>query len=190
MAPDDDFSRLMERVRGGSTEAIAELVRRYGGHVREIVRRHLNDRLRTQFDSVDFQQDVWKSFFTGDARDHDFATPQALVRYLAEMACHKVIDVHRRRLRSTAHGTRLERPLAEIDSVEVAPEIAARNPTPSQYAVANEAWQRLLAEQPPHYRSILELRRQGHTHAEIARRLRVSEKLVQRVLQSLKKRGA
>jgi RNA polymerase sigma factor (sigma-70 family) len=188
MSHDNDFDRLMARVRGGCPDAVAEMLDRYGGHVREIVRQHLHHKLRTQFDSADFQQDVWKSFFTGDAREHDFATPQALVRYLAEMACHKVIDTHRRRMQSLAHGTRRELPLAGIDSAPVAPEVAARNPTPSQYAMANEAWQRLLAEQPPHHRRVLELRRQGHSRAEIARLLRVNEKFVHRVLLSLKKR--
>jgi RNA polymerase sigma factor (sigma-70 family) len=190
MSQTDEFDRLMERVRGGCPKAIEEMLQRYGGHIREIVRQHLHHKLRTQFDSVDFQQDVWKSFFTGDAKHLDFSSHQALLRYLAEMASHKVIDVHRRRMESAAHGTQRELPLAEIDSAQVAPEVAARNPTPSEFAIANEEWQRLLAEQPPHHRCILELRRQGHTHAEIARTLRLSEKMVYRVLRSLKKRGA
>lgn len=186
----DDFARLMERVREGRPEAIEELLQRYGGHIREVVRQHLNGRLRTQFDSVDFQQEVWKSFFTGAARHHAFGSPEALVRYLARMASNKVIDVHRRRLGSTAHGTSRERPYGDIPFSQVAPEVAARNPTPSQFAIANEAWQRMLAEQPKHHRRILELRREGHTHAEIARALDVDERMVTRVLEALRKQGA
>jgi RNA polymerase sigma-70 factor (ECF subfamily) len=190
MSHDNDFARLMERVRGGCPDAIDEFLRRYGGHIREVVRQHLNQKLRTQFDSLDFQQDVWKSFFTGPARHHTFRSPQALARYLAEMACHKVIDVHRRRLESAAHGTSREQTFGDIPFSQVAPEVAARNPTPSQFAIANEEWQRLLAEQPKHHRRILELRREGHTRAEIARALRVDERMVSRVLEALRKRGA
>jgi RNA polymerase sigma-70 factor (ECF subfamily) len=186
----DDFAHLMERVRGGSPEAIAEVLRRYGGHIREIVRQHLHQRLRTQFDSLDFQQDVWASFFTGDPGRYNFTSPKALMRYLAEMACNKVVDMHRRRVISAAHNTSREMPLGETHFGHLAPEVAARNPTPSQYAIANEEWQRLLDKQPPHYRKILELLRQGHTHAEVAKKLRLSEKMVQRVLLSLRKKGA
>jgi RNA polymerase sigma-70 factor (ECF subfamily) len=186
----DDFARLMERVRGGSPEAIEEMLRRYGGHIREIVRQHLHQRLRTQFDSLDFQQDVWASFFTGDPRRYNFDSPKALMRYLAEMACNKVVDVHRRRVTSAAHNTNREMPLGETHFSQLAPEVAARNPSPSQYAIANEEWQRLLKKQPPHHRKILEMLRQGHTHAEIAEKLCVHEKMVQRVVLALRKKGA
>jgi DNA-binding NarL/FixJ family response regulator len=51
--------------------------------------------------------------------------------------------------------------------------------------MAEERWDRLLDGQPPQDRRILELLRQGHTHAEIAQQVGVSEKRVQRLLRKL-----
>lgn len=60
---DDDFFLLMRRIREGSEDAAWELFEKYGGYIRRAVRRALNPRLRTQFESQDFVQMVWKSFF-------------------------------------------------------------------------------------------------------------------------------
>ncbi len=185
----DDFSRLMERVTQGCPEAIAELHHRYGGHIRAVVRKRLDQRLRPLFDSVDFQQDVWASFFCGDLKRCHFTTPEALVRFLCEMANSKVVDVFRQRLRSPTHNLNREQSLDQLHFVEVATEVAARNPSPSQLAIANEKWQQLLQEQPEPNRRILELLRVGHTHEEIAAKLGLNAKKVQRFIQSLKKVG-
>ena len=59
----DNFVALMRRVREGSEAAAWELVDKYGGHLRRAVRRVLNPMLRSKFDSLDFVQLVWDSFF-------------------------------------------------------------------------------------------------------------------------------
>ena len=63
--------------------------------------------------------------------------------------------------------------------------MAARQPTPSQEAVANDEWRRLLAELPDRYQRMLVLLREGHTQKDIARELNVNEKTVRRVLDKL-----
>lgn len=55
---DDDFFYLIGRVREGSEDAAWQLVERYGGHIRRTVRRALDPRLRSKFDSLDFVQSV------------------------------------------------------------------------------------------------------------------------------------
>jgi RNA polymerase sigma factor (sigma-70 family) len=186
---DDDFSALMERVRQGCPEAIQEMLLRYGGHIRQVVRQQLHQRMRPQFDSIDFQQDVWASFFGGDPNRYQFDRPEALVRFLSEMAHNKVVEVFRQRLLSPKRDVNRERSLDQLHFDQVAPEVAARNPSPSQLAMANEKWERLLNKQPPHHRRMLELLRQGHTHAEIAQQLDLDPKTVQRFLNALKERG-
>src|SRR5262249_44175004 len=57
-----EFAALMQRLAGGSQEAARELYDRYGPHIRRVVRRRLIPALRPKFDSIDFEQDVWKSF--------------------------------------------------------------------------------------------------------------------------------
>ena len=187
--PDPEFSRLMEHVRAGCPRAIDELLRRYGGNIRVAVRRKLDQRLRPQFDSLDFQQDVWASFFGGAVDRCTFESPAALVRFLEKVASNKVVEEFRRRVRSRKHNVQREQSLDQLHFVPLAPEVAARNPTPSQVAMANESWERMLHKQPPHYRRILELRRLGHTQSEIAEQLDLDVKMIQRVLHQLRVRG-
>jgi RNA polymerase sigma-70 factor (ECF subfamily) len=189
MHHDDDFAALMERVRQGCPEAIREMLHRYGGHIRAVVRRQLHQRLRPQFDSLDFQQDVWASFFSGDLDRYHFNRPEALVRYLSKIAYNKVVEVFRQKLQTDMHDVNRERSLDELHFDEVASQVTARHPSPSQVAMANEKWQRLLQRQPEHHRRMLELLRQGYTHVEIAHKLHVDPKMVQRFLHSLKERG-
>jgi hypothetical protein len=125
----DDFSALMERVRQGCPEAIRETLQRYGGHIRQVVRQQLHQRMRPQFDSIDFQQDVWASFFCGDPNRYQFDSPEALVRYLSEMAYNKVVEVFRQRLLSPKRDVNRERSLDQLYFDQVAPEVAARHPS-------------------------------------------------------------
>ncbi len=57
--------------------------------------------------------------------------------------------------------------------------------TPARVAIAREQWKLLIANRPPHYRQIIEMRLQRHTYDEIAEKLRVNKKTVYRVLKKL-----
>src|SRR5262249_14283511 len=61
---------LMERIRAGSQEAARELCDRYGSHILRVVRRKLDKKLRSKFDSVDFLQSVWTSFFVNPSHHY------------------------------------------------------------------------------------------------------------------------
>ena len=52
--------------------------------------------------------------------------------------------------------------------------------------VASEEWDRLVQGRPFHHVRILEMLRQGYTHAEIAAELGFNEKTVQRLIQKIK----
>ena len=104
------FEDLMHRVQSGSEEAAWEVFDRYGGHIRRAVRRALSPALRSKFDSIDFVQCVWLSFFrVRDKADH-FKGPQHLVKFLAGMARNKVRMEVRRRLSSEQYDVGREVP--------------------------------------------------------------------------------
>ena len=73
-----EFLRLIEEVRAGSEDAIRELVDIYGHHVYRIVRYRLNRELRSQYDSQDFCQSVWASFFANRDAIIRFKRPEEL----------------------------------------------------------------------------------------------------------------
>ncbi len=177
-----DFQGLMGRVRDGSQDAARELVARYGDHIVRVVRRRLSRKLRSKFDSADFQQDVWASFFANPAET--FAGPDALAAFLAGVARNKVLMAVRQRCRLQKYNVDRERSLDGSAAFQAA-DVASPEPTPSQVAAAHEKWDHLLQGQPRHARRILALLRQGHTHGQIARVLGVHEKTIQRLIRRL-----
>jgi RNA polymerase sigma-70 factor (ECF subfamily) len=180
---DDDFRLLLERVQSGSQAATCELIDRYGPHIVRAVRRKLNKAIRSKFDSVDFVQAVWASFFSAPKPITDFRKPGELVGYLAALAQHKVIDETRRRMETQKYNVNRERSLT--DSHSPVAQVPVMQPSPSQVAVADELWNRMLQGRPERHRRILELRREGNTHQQIADKLDVNEKTVRRVIRSV-----
>jgi RNA polymerase sigma-70 factor (ECF subfamily) len=179
----DEFRELMERVREGSEDAARELLNRYGEHILRVVRRKLHRELRSKFDSVDFVQAVWASFFADIPHRGNFDQPQALIAFLVTLAQNKVVEAVRQRMKTQKYNINRERPLEA--AAAGGGKVASRDPTPSQVAIANDEWRRLLAELPDRYHRMLVLLREGHTQKDIARELGVNEKTVRRVLDKL-----
>src|SRR3954447_12122668 len=110
-----DLREVLARIRGGDEEAARELLRRHEAQVRLVVRRQLPRLLRSRFDSLDFLQSVWGSFFRRmQAGPEEFEDPENLVAFLARSAKNKVIDEYRR-ASSLKQDVRLEESLWEGD---------------------------------------------------------------------------
>jgi RNA polymerase sigma-70 factor (ECF subfamily) len=180
----DEFGLLMERVRNGCPDAARILFEEYGEHIRRVVRQRLHERLRSQFDSLDFAQDVWASFFGASPDQYTFSSPGELVSFLCRVARNKVTEAFRKGFESqkgnlaTVHG--LERG-AGVDPIDP----PHPDPTPSQFAVANERWQQLVEGQSETHRSLLELLRDGHSIKDAAERLDVHPRTLMRLLKRL-----
>ena len=86
------FAGLMERVERGEQQAAWELLEAYGSHLQRYVRRSLSREMRsTRFDSVDFVQVVWASFFREPEKLRRITSPAELMAYLAALARNKVV---------------------------------------------------------------------------------------------------
>jgi RNA polymerase sigma factor (sigma-70 family) len=177
----DEFAVLMRGLDAGSPEAAQEVIRRYGPHILRVVRRRLHHKLRPKFDSIDFTQDVWKSFFGDPARPRAFAQPEALVAFLATMAEHKVIDAFRQRLQTQKYDVDRECSLESFAGEDCEALIDPR-PSPSQVMVAKEQFDQMVDGRVPSQQAILVLLQNGATHREIAAKLGLNEKTVQRLL--------
>jgi|SRR5579884_1200994 len=179
----NEFERLMERVRTGDPEAGNELFERYGKAIQMVVRYRLGHRLRSQFDSLDFAQDAWASFFRIPTDNYTFRTPEELVAFLSRVARHKMIEVYRKRCRRSKAGDRTFVPSESYDE-----EQPGCQPTPSQVAIVEEEWRRLLKDEPPEMQRALKMLREGYSQREIARRLGLSTKSIQRLIKRLNER--
>jgi RNA polymerase sigma-70 factor (ECF subfamily) len=178
-----EFNALMQRLRNGDNDAACELLDKYGEHILRFVRRKLHKQLRSKFDSVDFVQAVWASFFA-DLPDNDFDRPQALMAFLITLAQHKLVEAVRQRLGTAKYDVTREHPL---DGRDAGPTdgLAGREPTPSQVALANDEWREMVTSLPRQYQHMLALLREGHTHQEIADALGVNERTIRRLLDKL-----
>jgi RNA polymerase sigma factor (sigma-70 family) len=177
---------LLMRIKDGDEGAACELLTRYESKVRLVVRRQLPRLLRSRFDSLDFLQSVWGSFFhkirTGP---NDLIEEQNLIAFLAWAARNKVIDEYRRTATQKQDVAREER--LPIQGDEQA--CLAVGDTPSQLAQAHETYDRLRDLLPEDRRVILDLKADGYSCREIGDRIGMSERTVQRVLEDLRDRA-
>lgn len=186
MSATSEFTQLMERVRTGCPEAARELFERYGKVIQLVVRKRLNQRMRSLFDSLDFAQDAWASFFQIDPEQYTFRTPEDLVNFLTRIARHKLIDAYRRGQRPFKRKQQEVPPSEQPADESRLREPAARQPTPSQVAIAEERWDQMLQDKPPRIRRALEMLREGYLHREVAECLGIPPKMLQRILRDLK----
>jgi len=173
-----EMNRLLQEIRAGSEEAAEQFVRRFGETILRVIRGRLEPRLRSQFDSCDFLQDVFTSFFAAPPAPEVFSGPDALLEYLTTMARHKVVDVARQHLFGKRRNLNRETSL-DGSSKFKAMEQAGGGPTPSEVVMADERLEGLTQGMPPGHQRIVQLRRLGYTHSEIAAELGLSTRQVQ-----------
>lgn len=186
----DDFSDLMARARSGDPEAVRDFLERFEREVRVMVRARLPRRLRPRYDSGDFVQAVWKSFFTGPVdRERKFENEAHLRGFLDGVVRNKVQEEHRRLTRTAKHNLAREEPLyvARGDR-EVPREVASPDPSPSETVQARDRLEQLTAGFGPRELRVLSLRRQGLTYAEVAEQTGMHERSVRRIIDLFRSR--
>lgn len=180
----EQFDALMKRLREESEDAAFELFDLCKNRVYAAVRRRLNRRMRSLFDSHDFVQAMWASFFSNLSVISRFDNEEELVGFLIRVAGNKVTDEFRKRFNTEKHSIQRERHLGDENS-STPFALADAGPSPSENAIANELWSQMLEGITPRYRQILELRRAGATMNEIAIQLDLSERTVRRIIKNL-----
>jgi RNA polymerase sigma factor (sigma-70 family) len=190
MRSETDISDLIARAKEGDETAIRDFLSQFEQEVRIMVRGRLPKTLRSQFDSMDFVQTVWQSFFS-DLRDNprEFENIRHLRGFLAGLARNKVYQEHRRLSRTAKYALEREEPLylkkgnKEIDRGLVSPE-----PSPSETFQATDRLAQLTAGCNPRDVEIITLRHQGLTFDEIAARVGLNERSVRRVIEDARVR--
>ncbi len=166
---ESELSDFLKRIQAGDEGAARELLGRFEAEVRLVVRRQLPRLLRSRFDSLDFLQSVWGSFFRRmRTAPTEFEDSRHLVAFLARAAKNKVIDEYRRAA-SRKHDMHREEPLwAEGRRPKDVPDPID---SPSEVAQAHEVFVRLRELMPVERRTILELKAEGLSSKDIGERL-------------------
>ncbi len=179
-----EFRAAIAGVRAGSPEAVWKLIAEYGPHIQRVVRRKLDRRMRSKFDSQDFVQMVWASVFRNPREIWALEGPSDLIRYLAALGRRKVIGEYRRRIqKNTKYNIGRERSLDDTELVEHP--VDTVESTPSELAMAREQWEAFLSRQPERDRSIVQMRIGGATFMEISRQLGIHERTARKVISRL-----
>jgi RNA polymerase sigma factor (sigma-70 family) len=186
-----EFMQLLQEIAAGSEAAAREQAARkflaeYGNHILRIIRRRLDRKLRSKFDSMDFMQDVWASFFAEPPHPEAFASPESFLGYLSAMARNKVAD-------ATRYGMSQRRTVNRENSLEgsarfLVQGIQGAEPTPSEVAVAKEYRTGILGDTTPSQENMVRMLELGYTHEQVAENLGLNVKQVQRLVQKLKAR--
>jgi RNA polymerase sigma factor (sigma-70 family) len=185
-----DIPSLIARAKLGDQAAFNQLLDRFENEVRMMVRGRLPKTLRGQFDSMDFVQAVWQSFFV-DLRDssQEFENARHLRKFLDGMARNKVFEQHRRLTKTEKYAVkREERLYVRRGDREVERELVARGPSPSETVQAGERLAQLTAGRPPREVEVITLRYQGLTLEEIAARTGICERTARRIIESARAR--
>jgi RNA polymerase sigma factor (sigma-70 family) len=181
---DEKFRDLMDRVLTGSDEAAHELFERYGPLLLYVVRRKLNKQLRSKFDSLDFTQDVWASFFAEPADKRSFANPQELIAFLTALAHNKLTEATRQRMVYQKFNLNREQSLDDPEVIEKE-NLIGTDATPSQIVSSEEEWQEFVRRQPPVHQRVYILLREGKTTLEIAAEVGLTERTIRRIANRL-----
>lgn len=186
------FRDLMARIKEGDQQAAWQLLDEYGTYLLHVIRRHLPAQLRSKYDSTDFFQNVWASFFRKPDVFQRFDGPKDLLNYLRGMARNKLTMESRRRFGTAKYDvTReasLDDPRPETSRTETMPSLEpadSRQPAPSYVAMVREQWNQWMAKQSPQNQQIVDLRFRGASFDEIASQLKINERTARRIIDSL-----
>ncbi|MGE0755734.1 MAG: sigma-70 family RNA polymerase sigma factor [Pirellulaceae bacterium] len=170
MATTSEFERLLSRARQGDEHAMGQLVEQYEPEVRIVARARLGSALRPHLDSLDLVQSVHRSLLVGLRADRfDISSPDKLVALAVTIVRRKVARhwrKHKRQVRPQ-DGPGHE----SVGLPAMLQSLASSDTDPAHAAAMRDACEQLLRELDGADRSVMELRLEGHTTAEVARRL-------------------
>lgn len=180
----EPFEKMLRRVADGSERAARQLIEQHHDRIYQVIRRRLNRELRAKFDSQDFFQAVWASFFADRQMIATFQEPEKLVAYLGAVAANKVVEENRRRFATMKHDITRERAIDHSHTFSGQP-LLDNKATPSEVAIAREEIDRLVEGQPPVNRKIVQLKARGLTYKEISEQVGMAERSVRRIMRKL-----
>jgi RNA polymerase sigma-70 factor (ECF subfamily) len=190
MRSDAEISELITRAVAGDEGAIRDFLLEFEDELRIMVRGQLPRKLRSYFDSTDFVQAVWQSFFSDlEGRPKEFENARHLRGFLAGIVRNKIYEQHRRLTRTAKYAiTKEERLYVRRDGREVGRDFVSPEPTPSQAVQANDRLAQLVAGFSPLEVQVITLRHQRLTITEIAERTGLGECSVRRVIKKARQR--
>ncbi len=171
-------SSLLVRFQSGEDDAATALYSRYAARLMQLANRTTGDDLSTRVDAEDIVQSVFRTFFRRVSDGH-YMIPEGeeLWKLLLVIALNKVrmIAVHHRAAKRNVSQTR------SIGDREIEHSTDATE-------VLRMTIDDVLVKLPESHQAVVHARIDGYEIAEIASRVSLSRRSVERILQSFRKR--
>ena len=170
---------LLVQLCSGDKAAADHFFRLFEPYLRRVVSRHLTATLRAKFDSMDVVQSVWSDVLRGFREaGWRFVDADHLRGFLFIVTRNRLLDRIQRYERTAAREE-------SLDGVEQRYPLQSLSPRPSEVVQAGELWERIVAQCPAQHHTLLDLKRQGFSLAEIAERTGMHQDSVRRILRTI-----
>lgn len=148
-------------------------------HVKKVIRRRMHASMKPRFDSVDFMQMAWASFFRF-ANDLDkFTDSVHLENYVTSVARNKVGEAFRKNHIYQKHNVRRELTMDDVNVDDLEVDLTD---SPSAITQMKEFWLRLNDICNSRETEIINRRIAGCTNQEIADELGLHERTIRKIL--------
>lgn len=181
---------LIESLKANDPRAAEMVFQRFSAQLVGLAQQRLGWRLNRKLDPEDVVQSAFKSFFRMQASDElAFENCDALWGLLSLITIRKCghrIEHFRAACRSVDAERSAVQHVGDVDASRADWEAVARDPSPSQAMMLTETIDELLRPLTERDRRIVTLALQGSTVPQISQEIDRSERMVQRVLKTLK----
>jgi RNA polymerase sigma-70 factor (ECF subfamily) len=176
---------LLRQLRGGDEEAARKVFDAYVDRLVALARRRLSQRLAGRVDPEDIVQSVYRTFF-GRMRAGQFHINDQddLCKLLMRITVHKT-------LRQVAYHQAAKRDAGQEaaqgeHSNEMLQQLLDEEPTPQTAVAFVDQLEHFLSRLKPGERQILEMRLQGYSNEEIAKKLNIYDRKIRRVVERIR----
>ena len=165
----EEFTTLMKKVRLGDRNALSHLLSCYEREVHQAARYLVGRSLRSYLDPADLVQSVHRTLILGLRENKiQISTPKNLVALALTVARNKVVRAARQLRCRQRHTAALVDTVAHAATIPTSPLPEA---DPARLAEYHDTVESLCKHLSASDRRLVELRLQGHSTADIARRL-------------------
>jgi len=191
-AADDDSPTLwLQQLRTGQPEAAQKLWEEYFQRLVLLARQRVQGRVRRTSDEEDIALSAFNSFCRGldNGRYPQINDRDDLWRLLVTITLRKVLHLHRDQGRQKRGGQwrQVEAGGSSSGDGQAIERIVGNEPSPEFVAELIEEWEHLQSRLgDPSLVNIAVWRMEGHTNREIAGRLNVAERTIERKLQLIR----
>ncbi len=181
--PDDRM--ILSMFRAGNEQAARELYERYVDRLLALARKRISQRMASRVDPEDIVQSVFRTFF-GRVKKGQFriADQDDLCKLLVRITVHKT-------LRQVAfHKAAKRDPSLEAGqdgySAEGIQRVLDDEPGHEDAVAFLDQLEHFLAQLRPEERQILEMRMQGYSNDEIAKKLNIYDRKIRRTIERIR----